>query len=130
MGDPYEFSAIKGVVETMKATYHLGNIDLHGRGRKGNRVFVTFDDTSDYRKPNDVYGSIMYTITGSNGRGWEQCGQCQDTLIKFPEIAETQLFKTAYSLSKKYGLTYRRLWNKCDNDMFVALCRGTETELI
>ena len=120
----------KGAVEIMKATYHLGNIDLHGRGRRGNRVFVTFDDTSDYRKPNDVYGSIMYAITGNNGRGWEQCGQCQDTLIKFPEIAETQLFKTAYSFSKKYGLTYRRLWNKCDNDMFVVLCHGTETELI
>ena len=31
----------------MKATYLLGNIDLHNRGRKGNRVFVTFDDTSN-----------------------------------------------------------------------------------
>ena len=130
MGDPYEFSANKGAVEIMKTTYHLGNIDLHGRGRKGNRVFVTFDDTSDLREPGDEYGSISYLITGANGRGWVKCGQCQDTLIKFPEIAETQLFKTAYSLSKKYGLTYRRLWNKCDNDMFVALCNGNKTNFI
>ena len=114
----------------MKATYHLGNIDLHGRGRKGNRVFVTFDDTTDIRKPGDEYGGIGYLITGANGRGWEQCGQCQDTLIKFPEIANTALFKAANALSEKYGLKYRRLWNKCDNDMFVALCNGTGANLI
>ena len=108
----------------MRTTYHLGNIDLHNRGRKGNRVFVIFDDTSDYRRPGDEYGSIIYHITGSNGRGMEQGGQCQDTLKKFPEIANTQLFKTAYALNKKYGLTYRRLWAACDNEMFVALCRG------
>ena len=109
----------------MKTTYHLGNIDLHNRGRKGNRVFVTFDDTSDYRRPGEECGGISYRITGANGQGWEQCGQCQDTLAKFPEIAETQLFKTAVSLREKYGLTYRKLWSKCDNEMFVALCRGT-----
>lgn len=114
----------------MKATYHIGNIDLHGRGRKGNRVFVTFDDTSSYRSPGNECASIIYHITGANGRGMEQGGQCQDTLIKFPEIAETQLFKTAYNLNKKYGLTYRRLWNKCDNDMFVALCNGNKTNPI
>ena len=108
----------------MKATYHLGNIDLNGRGRKGNRVFVTFDDTSSHRKPGDEYGGISYFITGANGRGWEQVGQCQDTLKAFPEIAETGLFKTACSLNEKYGLTYRRLWKKCDNDLFVALFRG------
>lgn len=108
----------------MKTTYYLGNIDLNGRGRKGNRVFVTFDDTTDHRKPEDVYGCIMYRITGGNGRGWEECGQCQDTLRKFPEIAETALFKTAIALNERYGLKYRRLWNKCDNDLFVALCRG------
>lgn len=114
----------------MRTTYHLGNIDLHNRGRKGNRVFVTFDDTSSHRKPGDEYGGISYFITGANGRGYEQMGQCQDTLAKFPEIAETSLFKTACNLREKYGLTYRRLWNKCDNAMFVALCRGTGTELI
>ena len=114
----------------MRTSYHLGNIDLHNRGRKGNRVFVTFDDTSDHREPGDEYGGISYYITGANGRGLEQFGQCQDTLAKFPEIAETALFKTACQLREKYDLTYRRLWNKCDNAMFVALCRGTEDELI
>ena len=108
----------------MKATYLLGNIDLHNRGRKGNRVFVEFDDTSDYRSPGDEYGGISYRITGANGRGWEQFGQCQDTLAKFPEIAETSLFKTACNLREKYGLTYRKLWSKCDNELFVALCHG------
>ena len=112
----------------MKTTYHLGNIDLNGRGRKGNRVFVTFDDTTDIRKPGEEYGGIMYDITGGNGRGWEECGQCQDTLKAFPEIAETALFKTACALSEKYGLKYRRLWAKCDNDLFVALCNGTGKE--
>jgi hypothetical protein len=112
----------------MKSTYHLGNIDLHGRGRKGNRVFVIFDDTSDHRKPGDEYGGISYRITCANGQGWEQCGQCQDTLAKFPEIAVTALFKTAVALREKYGLTYRRLWKKCDNDLFVALCHGTGEE--
>ena len=109
----------------MKTTYHLGNIDLCNRGRKGNRVFVTFDDTSDHRKPGDEYGGIIYFITGANGRGYEELGQCQDTLAKFPEIAETSLFKTACHLREKYGLSYRRLWSKCDNELFVALCRGT-----
>lgn len=110
----------------MRTTYHLGNIDLHNRGRKGNRVFVEFDDTSDHRKPGDEYGGISYYITGANGRGYEQFGQCQDTLAKFPDIAETALFKTAVALREKYGLTYRRLWKKCDNDLFVALCRGVD----
>ena len=108
----------------MRTTYHLGNIDLDGRGRKGNRVFVIFDDTSKHRKPGDEYGEICYRVTGANGQGYTMCGQCQDTLLKFPEIAETALFKTAYALREKYGLKYRRLWAKCDNDMFVALCRG------
>lgn len=109
----------------MRTAYHLGNIDLDGRGRKGNRVFVEFDDTADIRKPGDEYAGISYRITCANGHGWESCGQCQDTLLKFPEIAETALFKTAYALREKYGLKYRRLWAKCDNDMFVALCRGS-----
>lgn len=110
----------------MKSTYHLGNIDLNGRGRKGNRVFVIFDDTSSYRSPGAEYASISYRITGANGQGWVSCGQCQDTLCKFPEIANTALFKTANALSEKYGLKYRRLWDKCDNDLFMALCRGKE----
>ena len=112
----------------MKATYHLGNIDYHNRGRKGNRVFVTFDDTSDHRSPGHEYGGISYRITGANGQGYERFGQCQDFLAKFPEIAETALFKTAYALREKYGLTYRRLWKNCDNDLFVALCHGTGEE--
>ena len=108
----------------MKSTYHLGNIDLNGRGRKGNRVFVTFDDTTSYRKPGDEYASIIYRITCGNGHGTDCCGQCQDTLREFPEIANTALFKTACTLNEKYGLKYRRLWAKCDNDLFVALCKG------
>ena len=108
----------------MKSTYHLGNIDLHGRGRKGNRVFVTFDDTTSHRHLGDEYASITYRITGGNGQGWEWCGQCQDALSKFPEIANTALFKTACALNEKYGLKYRRLWAKCDNDLFLALCKG------
>ena len=110
----------------MRTTYHLGNIDLHNRGRKGNRVFVTFDDTSDHRSPGDEYGGITYHITGGNGRGVECCGQCQDTIREFPEVAETALFRTALALREKYGLSYRRLWSKCDNDLFVALCRGVD----
>ena len=112
----------------MRTTYHLGNIDLYNRGRKGNRVFVTFDDTSDHRKPGEEYGGISYRITGANGQGCEQFGQCQDTLKEFPDIAETALFKTACRLSEKYGLTYRKLWKKCDNALFVALCHGTGEE--
>lgn len=108
----------------MRTAYHLGNIDLDGRGRKGNRVFVEFDDTADIRKHGDEYASITFTITNGNGQGWKVTGQCQEDLLKFPEIAETVLFKTACALKEKYGLKYRRLWEKCDNDMFVALCRG------
>ena len=113
----------------MKTTYHLGNIDLYGRGRRGNRVFVTFDDTSGFREPGDEYGSIMYLITEANGRGMAEGGQAQDTLRRFPEIAETALFKTACALNEKYGLTYRRLWKKCDNELFVALCNGTGVKI-
>lgn len=118
----------------MRHEYFLGRIDLHGRGRRGNRVYAIFDDSSDHRKKSERYACISYLITGGNGRrwmrfgGWAQGGQCQDTLSKFPEIAENPIFKEGVRLREKYGLSYIRLWDKKDRKSFLDLCAGKGEE--
>ena len=118
----------------MKHRYYLGNIDLRGRGRRGNRVYMDFDDSSDHRKKNERYACISYAITGGNGRGLVRFGglmyggQRPDVLLNFPVIAENPIFKEGVRLREKYGLSYIRLWEKKDRKSFLDLCAGKGEE--
>lgn len=113
----------------METTYTLGKIDYSGNGRKLNKVTVSFRDGAEYRAKGEEYCVPTYAIRGANNRGMVCCGQCQDELEKYPEIANNPLFRLAVRLNETYGFKYLRKWNPEDRAVVLALIHGkTATE--
>lgn len=110
----------------METTYTLGKIDYSGNGRKLNKVTVSFSDGAEYRAKGEEYCVPTYSIRGANNRGRVCCGQCQDTLEKYPEIANNPLFRLAVWLNETYGAKYLRMWKPEDRAVVLALIHGKD----
>ena len=108
----------------METRFYLGKIDFANTGRNRNKVFVTFSDGADLCPKGDEHLMLSFEIKMANNHGNECSNQCQGVLAKYPEVADTLLFKLAMNLTKKYGAKPFKLWDRREREMALALCNG------